>query len=301
MTEFENKLIIKDEPYPNGFFPQIPNFNKKGSAFVLTEGINDDLHVIASTVVRDIRRGKYMRIVEISTLPYTKEIRFTSSSREAAYSFDVYVKAVIQVVDAIIFYHNKNIDVDAYFENLFFLDVKKITRNYSILDYGNLDAELTDTLSRYNTYDESTGFSYRISAVSAEPGIEAKEYVRKSSTRKLDHKLKQEARDMRQVVTYEEAVWTEVSEGSLSEREAILKINEYTSASYDEKLKRVEELRAGGFITDIDAKTMITPIALEGLNITNQPQLAIGRDLQESSDTGSVGGLDGFYSEEETE
>ena len=36
MTEFENALILQDQPYQTGFFPKIPNFRKEGSAFILT-------------------------------------------------------------------------------------------------------------------------------------------------------------------------------------------------------------------------------------------------------------------------
>ena len=35
MNKFYNKLILADEVYPNDWFPQIPNYRKQGSAFIL--------------------------------------------------------------------------------------------------------------------------------------------------------------------------------------------------------------------------------------------------------------------------
>ena len=128
MNEFYNKLIINDVEYEYKFFPQVPNYKKQGVAYILAEGIDDDIVVDERTSTKQIRRGKYRRLIEISTSPYLKEIRFESASKEGSYTFDIYVKAVIQVKDPIVFYHNRNLDVDAYFTNMFTLDVRKITR-----------------------------------------------------------------------------------------------------------------------------------------------------------------------------
>lgn len=300
MNEFENKIIIKDEPYQNSFFPKIPNFGKRGLAFILTGGCNDDIVVNEHTTSKQIRQGKYTRLVEISTLPYTKEITFNSSSKETAYSFDVYVKAVIQVNDPIFFYENKNIDVDTYFDNLFSLDVRKITRGYSILNYDGMDAELTERLSSYNNIDESTGFSYRISVVAATPGKKAQDYVHKHSTQQLDIGLKNSARKLAGSLakTYEDAILTEVIEGKQSEAEAILKIQEYNNANFDDKIKRLEELRGKGFITDMEAKSYVTPI-LEGIGTKAQSRQIEGRSEQCNSETIDDSIMDGFYAEEQ--
>lgn len=181
MNEFQNKLLLSDETYPCGLFPRIPNFRKDSSAFVLSEGCNDGLYVIERTTSRDIRQGRYTRLVEIFTRPYLTEIQFYASAREQAYSFDVYVKAVIQVVDPITFYWNRNIDVDTYFNRLFSIDVKQITRKYSTLNYDGLDQELTQKLSAYNNVDSNTGFSYQVSKVDAEPDKAAQEYISRTS------------------------------------------------------------------------------------------------------------------------
>ncbi len=297
MNEFENKLILNDSVYQNGFFPQIPNFRKRGSAFILTGGTTDDIIVDEHTTAKQIRQGKYTRLVEIATLPYTKEITLNSSSKETAYSFDVYVKAVIQVKNPILLYGNKNLDVDAYFNNLLSLDVRKITRRYSILDFDGLDAELTEKLSSCSNTDESTGFGYQISAVDATPGKDAQRYVYKQSTQQLDMELKNKARMQLDFLakSYEEAIKTEIVEGKLTEAEAIIKIKEYENSNFDDQMKRLEELREKGFLTDSEAKSLVTP-ALEKVGTISQQM--VERSGQGNSKALDDSIMESFYEEE---
>lgn len=262
MNEFYNRLILNDSEYKYNFSPKVPNHMKQGVAYILADGVEDDIVVNKRTTSRQIRCGKYRRLIEISTNPYLKEIRFKSASKERSYTFDIYVKAVIQVKDPIVFYNNKNLDVDAYFTNMFTLDVRKITRKYSILEYDGMDEELTNTLSEYNTVDASTGFEYRISVVDAEPSIEAIEYVKQNDKQNLDAKLRRNARKLGEDVAtdYENAVRTEVIEGKISETEAILAIKRFKNADYEERLNKVVELRERRLISEEDARNMIKKI-----------------------------------------
>lgn len=298
MNEFKNELILNEETYQNGLFPKIPNFEKRGSAFVLTNGCDDDIMISEYTTVKQIRKGKYSSLVEISVSPYVKEIRFTSPSKEASYSFDVYVKAVIQVKDPIRFYENKNLDVDAYFKALFSLDVKKITRCYSILDYNGMDDELTKKLSSYDTFDEATGFSYMISAVDAQPGEQAKAYVDQYSKQQLDAGLKIHARKLSKSLTsaYEEAIRTEVIEGKRSEAEAIIAIENYKKANYETQLKQFEDLLEKGFITESEARKSVR-MALDKTGVEKQIEQQEIYSKQEENAYDLE--IDQFYAEEE--
>ncbi len=298
MNEFYNKLILSDSEYECGFFPQVPNYKKQGVAYILAEGVNDDIVVDEKTSPKQIRHGKYRRLIEISTNPYLKEIRFKSASKERSYTFDIYVKAVIQVKDPIAFYNNKNLDVDAYFTNMFTLDVRKITRKYSILEYDGMDEELTNKLSSYNTVDESTGFEYRISVVDAEPGFEAIEYVKRNDKQNLDAELKHKARELGKdvAIDYENAVRTEVIEGKISEKEAILEINRFKNADYEERLNKVDDLRNRRLISEEDARKMIKKIQVVVDNSNNlieeRQNEAIDNDVQDD------GVLNELYEEE---
>ncbi len=290
MNEFRNELIIREEKYQNGLFPKMPITGKRGAAFIFTGGYSNDVVVNEYTTAKQIRKGKYTTLVEVSTLPYIKEIYFESPSKDTHYTFEVYVKAVIQVKDPITFYENRNIDVNAYFKNLFSLDVKKITRKYSILNYYEMDEELTQKLSSYNTFDEATGFGYQISAVDAEPGKNAQEYVEKFGKQQLEAEMKKNARKLLidYKVTYEDAIMTEVAEGKMSETEAIKEIEAYNNSTFDEQYKRLERLKSDGYITDLEAKHLMLP-KLEEQNTKNGFQ-----NSTESTDEGESE-MDGFY------
>lgn len=294
MNEFENELIIRDEAYQNSFFPKVPKAGKRGSAYILTGGCDNDIIVDDHTTPKQIRQGKYTHLVEISTLPYIKEIKFQSPSKEMHYSFEVYVKAVIQVSDPITFYENKNIDVDAYFENLFSLDVRRITRGYSILNYNGLDEDLTQKLSSYNTVDEATGFSYQISVVDAMPGENAQEYVKKYGQQQLDAEMKKIARNLAGSfsVDYREAIMTEVAEGKLTELEAIQKIREYENTYFEDEINRLDELRKKGLITDSETSRRVIPV-LNSIG-ANERTYQQGGYLEQADTLG----MDEFYTEE---
>lgn len=297
MNEFENRLIIKEETYQNGLFPRVPNSNKRGSAFILTGGCSDDIIVDKHTTVKQIRQGKYTRLVEISTVPYLKEIKFQAPSKEAHYSFEVYVKAVIQVNAPITFYENRNIDVDAYFDNLFSLDVRRITRTYSILNSNGMDEELTKKLSSYSTVDEATGFSYRISVVGAMPGENAKEYVQRFGKQQLDAEMKRNAHALKGNYsnTYEEAIMTEVVEGKLSEAEAILKIKEYKNLDYEEQMNRLDRLRKEGYLTDKEVRDFV-PSVIEKIGTKKITKQASDCYSEQSNEEWSE--MNEFYPEE---
>lgn len=296
MNEFVNKLI-KEEEYEGGFFPQIPNYKKRGSAFILTGGDNDDILVDEHTTTKQIRQGRYKRLIEISTLPYTKELRFNSVSKEMAYSFDVYVKAVIQVYDPIIFYENRNLDVDSYFDNLFSLDVKKITQKYGVLNYSGMDEELKDKLSTYDSLDTTIGFSYRISVVDAVPGEKAQQYVERYGKQQIEDELRKHTKNLitSLATTYEDAIRQEVIEGKLSQTEAILKIDEYRQSSYNNKIKKYEELLEKGVFTNDEMRKYV----VSALETIKAGALNLIVDDAGGPDKRDESGMDLFYPRED--
>lgn len=292
MNEFQNKLLLKDDPYQCGLFPQIPNFRKDGSAFILTDGCNDDLRITERTTSREIRQGRYTRLVEISTRPYLTEIQFNATAQEQAYSFDVYVKAVVQVVDPITFYRNRNIDVDAYFNKLFSIDVKQITRQYSILNYGGLDRELTQKLSAYNNVDSDTGFSYQVSMVDAEPGAAAREYVSRASKQQLEASLRSQAVELAKALTndYAEAIMIEVAEGKISHQDAILKIEQHQDSRFDKVVDDAVRLMDKGLLSEAQARGVV-------LSEKKADRHMLAEGTGDGASFQENGGFDQFYEE----
>lgn len=252
MNRFENSLIVNEENFEGGLFVKVPNYKKDYSAFILTGGVGNDLVIDDMTTTKQIRKGQYKKLVEVSTAPYIKEIKFSVISKEVAYSFDVYVKAVIQVEDPLTYYRNRNLDVDAYFNNLLSMDVKRITRKYSILNFDGMDDELVNTLAAYNTFDKDTGFRYQISSVDATPGEKAANYVEKQSRQKLDADIIRSGHKLAKNVStsYEEAIKAAVINREITELEAFEKLDAYNSASINKIMNTYQEFRNQGMLTD---------------------------------------------------
>lgn len=279
MNEFENKLI-KEEAYDNGFFPRIPAHNKRGSAFILANGCEDNIIVDDKLTIRQIRRGKYSLLVEISILPYVKEICISSPSRDAAYPFDVNVKAVIQVDDPLVFYENKNIDVDAYFDNILLSDVRRVTSDYSILNYRGMDDALVQQFSASEIVDREMGFSYKISSIMAQTGEQSKEYIKRYGKQRLDAELKEAARNQKNRYSFdlEDILLTQVAEGEKSELEARMEYVKIKDEERNRNIEYYEKVRDKGLMTekDVREKFRIETNQSEGIDTQNRLQSANG-------------------------
>lgn len=242
--------------YKCGMFPQIPNYHKRDSWFLLTEGVMDDILVNDRTTVKDIRRGQYRRLVEISrnTLAFTHT--FNSNCQETSYTFKVTVKANVYVNDPIKFCTNvRNISVRDFLNNQFSLDVKGITRKYSILNYNGIDEELTRVLTASTVSDNTSGLSYQISTVMTEPNDEAMKILKNRDDMAIKHEMTAVAgkiAGLNKAKTYVDAIWEEAAKGNITDVEAIQHIEEYERKSKNEKLAMLLKLRDEGMISDAD-------------------------------------------------
>ena len=266
-------FVLSETDYKNSPFAKIPEHSKRSSWFLLTGGTTDDIIVDDRTTVKQIWQGRYNKLVEISKNPLSYEHEFTSSCKETTYTFNVRVKAKVLVDSPIDFYSNvRNIDIRAFFNNQFSLDVAKITRKYSIMDYSKLDEELTQMLTSTHVADATTGLSYSISSVITEPNAEARKFLKEIDDMELRNKKKQMAGAIaggNRGKTFEEAVWEENAQGLISDTEAIEKINDYGKKGYQDKIAMLLQLRNEGFITDADiaaqAQTLLPSSAPGGV------------------------------------
>lgn len=240
--------------YKCGMFPQIPNYHKSGSWFLLTDGILDDIVVDENTTVKEIRRGRYRRLVEVSRKTLVFSHTFNSNCQEASYTFKVMIKANASVNDPIKFYANiKNISVNDFLNNQFLLDVKGITRKYSILNYSGIDEELTRVLTAATVIDDTSGLSYRIANVMTEPNDEAMKILKNRDEMTIKNKMSKEAGKIavgNKTKTYEDAIWEEAAKGNFTDVEAIQLIDEYNRKSTEEKLDMLLRMTKEGMISD---------------------------------------------------
>jgi hypothetical protein len=166
----------------------------------------------------------------------------------------VRVKAKVLVDNPVDFYNNlRNIDIRTFFNNQFSLDVAKITRKYSIMEYSGIDEELTAVLTSSHVADSTTGLSYQIQSVITEPNAEAKALLKTKDDMHIRAEMTQIASGIAQHSrgkSVEEAVWEEAAQGRISDTDAINKIEDYKKKGYLEKITMLIQLRDDGFISD---------------------------------------------------
>lgn len=242
--------------YKNGLFPHIPNHNKYDAWSLLTDGIADDVVVDDRLTVKDIRRGQYKRLVEISRSPQIFIHTFKSNCQEATYKFKVTIKANVYVNNPIKFYNNfKNISVHDFLDNQFFLDVGAVTRKYSILNYSGIDEELKRILTASVVSDDIAGLSYQIIAVMTEPDKDSMELLKQYDDMVIRREITNEAEKfavMGKAKTYADVIWEEVAKGKISPVDAVQLIDEYNKKSIEDKIDTLNKLLGNGIINNTD-------------------------------------------------
>lgn len=240
--------------YKNGLFPKVPNYRKNGSWFLLTEGITDDIIVDEKTTPKEIRHGQYKRLIEVSRNTLAFKHEFDSNCRETSYTFKVTIRANVYVNDPIKFLTNiQNISVRDFLNNQFSLDVKAVTRKYSILNYNGIDEELTRVLTSSVVSDETSGLSYQITTVMTEPNGEAMKILKERDDMSIKHEITTAAGEIAQWnidKTYSEAVWEAAAKGKITDIEAIQLIEDYKRKDEQEKMERWLKLRDEGLASN---------------------------------------------------
>lgn len=240
--------------YQNGLFPKIPNYHKTESWFVLTEGTEDDILVDARTTVKDIRKGQYKRLIEVSRNSLVVTHTFDSKCRETSYTFKVTIKANAYVNDPIKFCANvKSISPQEFLNNQFLLDVRGVTAKYSILNYNGIDDDLTSVLTSTVVTDTTSGLSYRVITVITEPNAEAMKILKDRDDMLIKEQMTKKAGQIasqNRDKSYADAIWEEAAKGSITDVEAIQRIEEYKKHTDIEKLDMLLRLRNEGMISN---------------------------------------------------
>ena len=279
--------------YNCGPFPKIPNYHKRDSWFLLTEGVLDDIVVDERTTVKAIRNGKYRRLVEISRNTLVATHTFNSTCKETSYNFKVTIKANVHVNDPIKFCANvRNISVRDFLNNQFSLDVRGVTRKYSILDYNGIDEDLTRVLTASIVIDDTSGLSYQIATVMTEPIGEAIEILKRRDNIMLKKAISEVAKPIaksNKEKTYADAIREAAAMGDITDVEATELIDKYNRESADEQLIMWEKLRGRGAISDAEFS------ALSKKSILPYAKLQLSSGKNENKDSSSVDGL--FYEE----
>lgn len=276
--------------YKCGFFPKIPNFNKRDSWFLLTNGVVDDIVVDSYTTVKDIRRGQYTWLVEIDRNPQGVKYTFDSNCREISYSFKVTLNANVSVKDPRKFYSNaQRINVDNFLHAIFTPKAKNITRQYSVLDdYNKVDLALTNELTARSVMEEGTGLSYLVTTVMVEPSEAAKGVLKRGDDMIIKQRLEDTAGSVAENnkgKSYADFIWAEAAQGKISNPDAKRLIEEYARKGTEEMRKDAEDklamllkLRDQGIITGEDfstsAKRIFFPPSAESPKLLDKKEVS---------------------------
>ena len=161
-------FITRDEAFENGLFPRKPT-QKPGSAFVLAGGREPPAIVSNKLAISDIRRGKFDRVVEILTNPYSMVIHMDAISKDAPFQFDVNVKVSVQVMDPLVFFAAQVKDVPSALASALHAAVRRVAKQYSIRDCNMLDEALFAALPQKEVYDGNTGMQYHVADIETTP------------------------------------------------------------------------------------------------------------------------------------
>lgn len=172
-------------------------------------------------------------------------------------------------------------------------DVKAVTRKYSILNYNGIDEELTRVLTASIVTDDTSGLSYQITTVMTEPNDEAMKILKNRDDMAIKHEMTKAAGkivELNKEKTYADAIWEEAAKGSISDVEAIQRIEEYEHKSKNEKLEMLLKLRDEGIISDMDIS-----VQSQGFLPSPQMQTTIDRQIEKKD----ISDVDALFNEED--
>ena len=239
-------FIRSDGEYKNGLFPKIPNYLQDNAWYILTDGTRGDILINDRTTVNDIRNGHYRRLVLVSKTPEIVDHAFNTACKEMSYTLKIRIEAKVSVVDPIIYFHNiDRINIQTFLNTRFFVDVRRITKKYSILEYSEMEDELVEVLTMPTIEDDQSGLSYSISKVAVEPNEQAREVLKNIDDMHIRNKTYEVAGNMGEAnkhKTYDDAVRESAALGKISHEDAIIKIEEYRRGHFERSLAELKQM-----------------------------------------------------------
>jgi len=289
-------LVVNETSYVGGLFPKIPErMGGQDTLLVSAEGIV--LKVDNFTTTKDIRKGNYNKVVRVSTLPFSLEIKTKAMSSNKPYEFDVKVGVECRIKDSVSYYTNRTTyNIEESITTTLSRIVKPIAKKFKLTDNEMIDEELFIALSdndkQYSL--ESLGIVYKVHSADAEPDSKAEKYVKEMTDSELRvhierHKVseaeKLTARDI------ETAVMTKVASGQLDMQAAIEQltaIKRKEGHSQLDDIERLAEVLRGlqekNFMSDTDAKQRIGTV-LGGVPNSGNPTQDTNAQLTEKIET----------------
>ena len=187
--------ILREEPYSNGLFPSIP-YIKKGVATVLKNGKTPPVLVDTRLSMRQIRKGRFNSLIEISTILHNIDLCFTALSKNDPYRFDIIVKVSVRVIDPITFLNSQITDISEALIQRFSPVIRRISKQGDILEYGSLEGLIIQKLSEPDNLNDQLGITYTVIDTEVQPDAQAMEYVRQITDHDLNTRIERHKADL---------------------------------------------------------------------------------------------------------
>jgi hypothetical protein len=212
------------------------------------------------TTTREIRKGDYNKVVRVSILPFTLELKLKAMSQNQPYKFDVSVVVECRVKDSVVYYVNKTTyDVESSISTAISRIVTPIAKVHE-LTCDNLDSDLMYALQQEgNCVLEALGISYKILSVNSEPDAEAMKFAHEINNAKLNIHVEQVVAEETAKLTnrsMEAAIMQKVAAGKMDMQTALAEISKVSRQEGHSKLDDLERMIE--FMRSLQEKNLIT-------------------------------------------
>lgn len=273
------ELIASEMVYNGGLFPKIPDrINGQDMLLVNSQGIARKVDDRLTT--KDIRNGKYNKIVRISTVPNLLDISLKAVSKNKPYEFKITIGVEYRVKDSVVFYMNRELhDVSNSIRTALTRIINPIAKQYELTD-DCIDNALFDKLSGCEYSLEALGVIYSVHSADAEPSENATTFIKQMSDVTLNVRVEQhKVAESEKLTTrnMESAIMTKVASGEMDMKTALETLSNSNRTEGLNKIEDIERLiefvhnlLKNNLITDFEADKHINTL-LQSLptNISN--------------------------------
>lgn len=252
------ELIASEMVYNGGLFPKIPDrVNGQETLLVNSQGIARKVDDRLTT--RDIRIGKYNKIVRISTVPNSLDISLKAVSKNKPYEFIITIGVEYHVKDAVIFYMNRELyDVSDSISTALTRIINPIAKRYELTD-DCIDNALLDKLSGCEYSLEALGIIYSVRSADVEPSENATTFIKQMSDATLNVRVEQhKAVEAEKLTTrnMDSAIMTKVASGEIDMKTALETLS---NSNRTEGLNKIEDIeRLIEFVQNLLNNNLIT-------------------------------------------
>lgn len=252
------ELIASEMVYNGGLFPKIPDrVNGQDTLLVNSQGIARKVDDRLTT--RDIRIGKYNKIVRVSTVPNSLDISLKAVSKNKPYEFIITIGVEYHVKDSVIFYMNRELhNVYDSISTALTRIINPIAKQYELTD-DCIDSALWNKLSGCEYHLEALGIIYSVHSADAEPSENATTFIKQMSDATLNVRVEQHKTVEAEKLTtrnMESAIMTKVASGEMDMKTALETLS---SSNRTDGLNKIEDIeRLIEFVQNLLNNNLIT-------------------------------------------